>query len=215
MFQQHKDDGYHQHNKAKVAAFTTANIRHRSVAKWSSQQPTTINESIFKSDSLNSLNSVDSGNYSFSQQTLEKRAGDESDEMSRIRRNNNIKRVIISEKISPYQLKIQQSKGIKLIKSPPVSQQQQQQYKRTFWFSTAAIQPPPTIQSHQQKPVVQKPPQKTANPNDESNEELCNEEDIEFLLANTGFSLDQINTWCVEFMTKCKSGNIAYEQFKV
>lgn len=215
MFQQHKDDGYHQHHKAKVAAFTTANIRHRSVAKWSSQQPTTINESIFKSDSLNSLNSVDSGNYSFSQQTLEKRTCDESDEMSRIRRNNNIKRVIISEKISPYQLKIQQSKGIKLIKSPPVSQQQQQQYKRTFWFSAAAIQPPTPIQSHQQKPVVQKPSQKTANPNDESNEELCNEDDIEFLLANTGFSLDQINTWCVEFMAKCKSGHIAYEQFKV
>ena len=214
MFQQHNDDGYHQHHKAKVAAFTTANIRHRSVAKWSSQQPTTTNESIFKSDSLNSLNSVDSGNYSFSQQTLEKRTCDMNDEMSRIRRNNNIKRVIISEKISPYQLKIQQSKGIKLIKSPPVSQQQQQ-YKRTFWFSTAAIQPPTTIQSNQQKPVVQKPPQKTANPNDESNEELCNEEDIEFLLANTGFSLDQINTWCVEFMAKCKSGNIAYEQFKV
>ena len=46
------------------------------------------------------------------------------------------------------------------------------------------------------------------------NNEL-NEDDVEFLIANTGFSLEQIKNWHSEFIEKCTNGLIAYEQFKV
>ena len=49
---------------------------------------------------------------------------------------------------------------------------------------------------------------------DEHMNELL-EEDIEFLLANTGFSLDQIKRWFTEFKLKCPKCQIEYDQFKI
>jgi Ca2+-binding EF-hand superfamily protein len=41
------------------------------------------------------------------------------------------------------------------------------------------------------------------------------EDDIEFLLANTGFNLEQIQRWYLEFKLKCTQGLIEYDQFKI
>lgn len=40
------------------------------------------------------------------------------------------------------------------------------------------------------------------------------EDDLEFLLHNTGFSAEQINRWYSEFENKCSPGLITFEQFK-
>ena len=40
------------------------------------------------------------------------------------------------------------------------------------------------------------------------------EDDIEFLMDNTGFNCDQIKRWHVEFLNKCPTGLIKFDQFK-
>ena len=40
------------------------------------------------------------------------------------------------------------------------------------------------------------------------------EDDIEFLMDNTGFNCEQIRRWHVEFLNKCATGLIKYDQFK-
>ena len=40
------------------------------------------------------------------------------------------------------------------------------------------------------------------------------EDDIEFLMDNTGFNCDQIRRWHVEFLNKCSTGLIKFDQFK-
>ena len=47
---------------------------------------------------------------------------------------------------------------------------------------------------------------------DQLNYEL-NEEDIEFVLANTGFSKEQISFWYDDFLNKCPNGYISKKQF--
>ena len=44
------------------------------------------------------------------------------------------------------------------------------------------------------------------------NKELT-EDDIDFLMDNTGFNSEQIQRWHVEFLNKCKTGLISFEQF--
>ena len=48
-----------------------------------------------------------------------------------------------------------------------------------------------------------------------SNRHDISEEDLEFLMANTGFSEKQIKHWFSEFQKKCTTDFISYEQFKV
>ena len=50
----------------------------------------------------------------------------------------------------------------------------------------------------------------TSEPNDYK--ELV-EDDIEFLMDNTGFTCEQIRRWHVEFLNKCPSGLIKFDQF--
>lgn len=40
------------------------------------------------------------------------------------------------------------------------------------------------------------------------------EDDIEFLMDNTGFNCEQIRRWHLEFLNKCSTGLIKYDQFK-
>jgi Ca2+-binding EF-hand superfamily protein len=40
------------------------------------------------------------------------------------------------------------------------------------------------------------------------------EDDIEFLMDNTGFNCEQIRRWHVEFLNKCPTGLITFDQFK-
>lgn len=162
-----------------MAAFTTANARHR-VNHRPSKHVREVN-TLCDFDKSASLESVDSGHFSSvsSQDELNLQANS---------RCSQIKRVIISEKITPYQLKIQQSKGIRLMRRPAVS----------------------TDNSNSNLSS----PQKSGQVESEANEELT-EEDIEFLIANTGFNNEQIKSWSGEFMRNCANGRIAYDQFKV
>jgi Ca2+-binding EF-hand superfamily protein len=49
---------------------------------------------------------------------------------------------------------------------------------------------------------------------DESWHKELTEDDMEFLINNTGFQSEQIRRWHVEFLNKCSSGLITNEQFK-
>jgi Ca2+-binding EF-hand superfamily protein len=49
---------------------------------------------------------------------------------------------------------------------------------------------------------------------EEDNLTVLTEDDVEFLLANTGFDSEQIHRWHKDFLDKCATGCISKEQFK-
>lgn len=49
---------------------------------------------------------------------------------------------------------------------------------------------------------------------DESWQKELTEDDLEFLIHNTGFNIEQIKRWHVDFINKCSTGLITNEQFK-
>jgi Ca2+-binding EF-hand superfamily protein len=53
----------------------------------------------------------------------------------------------------------------------------------------------------------------SSNYDDELIDYELNEEDIEFVLANTGFSKEQISFWYEDFLSKCPNGFISKKQF--
>ena len=47
----------------------------------------------------------------------------------------------------------------------------------------------------------------------ESGDYELSEEDIEFVMDNTGFNKEQINFWFADFLKKCSNGYISKKQF--
>lgn len=119
-----------------------------------------------------------------------------------------IKKLIISEKIVPYQLKLEKSSSpfSNLSKSSTNSSTRS---TLLLNFKTSSS----SSSSSSSNCFDNDEYYKERNDEEDDNRRLT-EEDIEFLLANTGFTTTQINRWHDEFKLKCSTCRIEYNQFK-
>jgi Ca2+-binding EF-hand superfamily protein len=118
------------------------------------------------------------------------------------------KKLIISERIIPYQLNVEQSTcsfstitRVSSSNSSSSSSPTNNSSSSSCWSNS----------DHYFDSFMEEDDEKLKN---ETNGDL-NEEDVDFLLSNTGFNLEQIKKWHSEFKEKCEACRIEYDQFKL
>lgn len=143
---------------------------------------------------------MDSGNYS-----------------SRSSQTGTVKRVIISERISPSPLPPKYPSSSSTSPGPTLKLEPTIERKRLSWNLSGQfkVKKKACENTYHQWNNLMASEESSDSQTVESNDLLdLSEDDIDFLLANTGFSVDQIHNWHQEFIDKCSNGLIGFEQFK-
>ncbi|CAF0844802.1 unnamed protein product [Brachionus calyciflorus] len=119
---------------------------------------------------------------------------------------SDIKYLITNEKIQPFKLNIKSSSSkdfVALTYSTSSSSSSASNSTRSLYstFNDIYVSFDHNHQTNQTNRQIEEP--------------LEFEDDIEFLMANTGFNEQQIKNWHLEFQKKCPNGAITFDQFKI
>jgi Ca2+-binding EF-hand superfamily protein len=138
-------------------------------------------------------------------------------------RSSIIKKLIISEKIMPYQLNMEKTSLLNASSSSSSVGSKMCTAKK----SVTLLKMSSSSMDHYFDSFIEDDEQRVNNYENEEEDDYGEEEeaserekeltedDVEFLLANTGFNLEQIQRWYVEFKLKCARCLIEYDQFKI